>query len=787
MRHPGNATHRLRRPLSFPLALRSLLGRSLAIGIAAACLTSLAAAAEPSATEPMVLVGLPLRQQALPLSEDAKRALVRADWHAVARALSAMNTDTFLGDQHGQLAFLRAWAALHSDRPADAAGLLGQIESVRDIPDATVDLVRGEISLALDDHLEALEALERVPEDDPSFPRAMLQRAEALIALERTSEAIVLYEEMVARPDPASGNPIALLALAKRLGAGSPKAYPLLRRVWTHYPRTQHSVAAAELMRAYPAQQAYQPTWQQVGIRAEKLNAQGAYRTVVNETGSVLSKVEGNGDDACRLLFARGRALYKLNQLTAASNALDGVGARCAGASDGWGARALYILGTARFRTGSHLLSAVAYDQLADLYPKHSMADDGLTRGGISLQEADDLAGAQVRWRKALESFGTGDTAAEASWRLAFSLYLEGKPEKAIQAAEALGRLPLASGSVHVMAGKYWSARWRIYPNVAKPHVASGGSERRAEAIALWKALCEEHPQSYYAILAHGRLAELAPDVARSLNHMDRDRPDPARPWVVRASFFHDPAVQNGVALARLGLIREARASWAPALEAGVTPDEMAWLTELRIGAGDWLYGHDAMRSWIKSHPVGDLGERASEVVRVAYPDRYWSEVRTTAAGYRYEPRLFHALVREESNFNRTIVSFAGARGLSQLMPPTARQTAGWLGMKIELDDLDDPTTNLKIGSKYLDAMHKQLSDSPFLSLAAYNAGAGRVDQWIGAWGNLPTDEYVERIPFRETRGYVKRVMDTWQLMRWTFDKGDAFPDVSAFNHKAKP
>ena len=170
------------------------------------------------------------------------------------------------------------------------------------------------------------------------------------------------------------------------------------------------------------------------------------------------------------------------------------------------------------------------------------------------------------------------------------------------------------------------------------------------------------------------------------------------------------------------------------------------------------------------------------------WPDRYWDLVQDAAKDDRYPPRLFHALVREESNFNRTIVSFAGARGLSQLMPATARQTAGWLGMKISMSDLDTPSTNLKIGARYLDAMHKEMGGSPYLALASYNAGAGRQRQWLGEWGNVPTDEYVERIPYRETRGYVKRVMGTFQTMRWQFDTEDpVFWDLSEYNHKARP
>ncbi|MCA9572582.1 MAG: lytic transglycosylase domain-containing protein, partial [Myxococcales bacterium] len=211
------------------------------------------------------------------------------------------------------------------------------------------------------------------------------------------------------------------------------------------------------------------------------------------------------------------------------------------------------------------------------------------------------------------------------------------------------------------------------------------------------------------------------------------------------------------------------------------------WLHEMRAASGDWLFAHAAFRAWIRNHPVGSLGEGERAVVRVAYPDRYWEEVQKASVYDTFEPRLFHALVREESNFNRQIVSFAGARGLSQLMPTTATQTARWMGRSITMTELFEPQKNLDIGGRYLHQVHKELSGSPYLALAGYNAGPGRVRQWKGEWGNVPTDEYVERIPFRETRGYVKRVMGTWQTYRWYMDDGQPFPDLSKFNHQAMP
>ena len=315
-------------------------------------------------------------------------------------------------------------------------------------------------------------------------------------------------------------------------------------------------------------------------------------------------------------------------------------------------------------------------------------------------------------------------------------------------------------------------------------------ADRKARAIAEWVALCLEMPRSFYAIQAYSRLVEVAPQEAAALATRPGTwrEPDMSRAWVVRRDLASDPHLVHGVALARVGLVNEANADWSELDLDSLRPDERAWLTELRIAAGDWLMAHDQMRQWFRSHPPASLDDGAPEVLRIGYPDRYWDEVKVATDGDGYPPRLFHAIVREESNFNRRIRSHAGARGLSQLMPATAREVAGWLGTSVTMDQLNDPATNLRIGARYYDALYDQLHGSPYLQCVGYNAGGGRARQWKGEWGNIPTDEYVERIPFKETREYVKRVMGTWQTYNYQFQADQpAYPDLSEYNHHVMP
>ncbi len=770
-----------------------------AMGIALAALfsTNTPAAPEPSlpprpaapttASVPYETISPALRGLALPLSEPILEALRERRWEAAAKALTAMDSSKLVGPQKGDWAFLCAYALSHSGQAESAQPYLALIQDADSVPASYAALVEGEVLRDLEKWEEALVALDRVPADSSAWPRAAVQRAEVLRKMDRTADAWSIYEALAARPDPSPGSAVALLALARRAGIGSPDAYPLLRRVWVAYPRTDESIEAAKLLESYPGPK-YQPTWQEVGKRAERLMEKNDLAGAILETGRRAAEVTGNSEDACRFIWVRGRSLYRSNKLTDAAAAIGDAGERCKDVPTDYGARSLYILGQAKYRKGEYLASAAANEKIAQLYPKSSFADDGLTQAGFAWQEAGRLEDARRVWERALVDFPDGDTVPESTFRLAFALYLDGKPEEALKVADRLAALPVRTDAANIAAGRYWAARLRMFPDVAHPEVRTTDPKRKEEAIARWKSLCEDQPHSFYAILAWSRLKEedsaLADKVA--VRPANFDHGSGAGGWQVRTEFIRDEKVRTGLDLARLGLIQEAMAEWSDVDQASLTGDEKAWMTELRILSGDWLLAHDDMRKWMTTHPPGTLGERQSQVLRVAYPDRYWDLVKKHAPSYRYEPRLFHALVREESNFNRVIQSPVGARGLSQLMPATAQETARWMKIKVTNSQLDDPDTNLKIGARYLDSVHGSFGGSPYLSLAGYNAGPGRVRQWLTEWGNVPTDEYVERIPFRETRGYVRRVMGSWQTMRWQFDDGPLFYDLSAYNHKSK-
>jgi soluble lytic murein transglycosylase len=136
------------------------------------------------------------------------------------------------------------------------------------------------------------------------------------------------------------------------------------------------------------------------------------------------------------------------------------------------------------------------------------------------------------------------------------------------------------------------------------------------------------------------------------------------------------------------------------------------------------------------------------------------------------EPELALAIARRESEFNPAVVSGAGARGLMQVMPATARRMAGKLGLGYEPAKLTgDWRYNARLGSAYLAELVAEFGRSPALVAAGYNAGPGRPRQWIASLGDPRKDgvdvvDWIESIPFEETRNYVMRVSESLPIYR---------------------
>ena len=179
------------------------------------------------------------------------------------------------------------------------------------------------------------------------------------------------------------------------------------------------------------------------------------------------------------------------------------------------------------------------------------------------------------------------------------------------------------------------------------------------------------------------------------------------------------------------------------------------------------LIARDAMEK-ITSKP-----ERTDLRWRLVYPIDYYDEIRKYADLTGNDAPLMLALVREESYFNPEAKSSVGARGLMQLMPATAKEISAHYGYGLMSDDdLFKPELNIKIGNSYYAQLRSMLNNLDISAIAAYNGGIGSIGRWKKNLSYGDTDEFVEQIPYPETKNYVKKVFRSyWNYLRIYIDE----------------
>lgn len=280
------------------------------------------------------------------------------------------------------------------------------------------------------------------------------------------------------------------------------------------------------------------------------------------------------------------------------------------------------------------------------------------------------------------------------------------------------------------------SSRWRYWR--ARALELSGlGDSHRNEIDRLYHDLASE--RSFYGFLASERLGQ-----PYAMQH----KPVPIDQREVEA-LSATPGFLRIAELYHHGDLAAARREWQFQLRDASTS---AWLTAARL-AHRWEWHHQAITSMIQAGYWDD--------VEIRFPLAYRTPFERQAQASGIPLHLLLALSRQESSFEPAIISPAGARGLMQLLPGTARETARRHGIPYRgAGDLDNPELNIQLGSRYYRQMLDRYDGNRILASAAYNAGPSRVDDWLRQTaGILPFDAWIEAIPFPETRNYVQNVL----------------------------
>ena len=169
---------------------------------------------------------------------------------------------------------------------------------------------------------------------------------------------------------------------------------------------------------------------------------------------------------------------------------------------------------------------------------------------------------------------------------------------------------------------------------------------------------------------------------------------------------------------------------------------------------------------------VDEKGVKSMDRLRLEYPRAYWTEVKALAREVGIDPYLILAVARQESTFRPNLTSHAGASGVMQLMPATAN----WLA-KVDpnistshVANLESPVNSLRLGGFYIHRMFERSDGNLVDTLASYNGGPGNRDKWRKRFPNYELDEFVEAIPFEETKSYVKKVLGNYAAYRSLYE-----------------
>ena len=275
-------------------------------------------------------------------------------------------------------------------------------------------------------------------------------------------------------------------------------------------------------------------------------------------------------------------------------------------------------------------------------------------------------------------------------------------------------------------AWTYWKAR--------ALNARARSDAERSEAVALLDSLSTG--VGYYPQLAaheRGRLPGLPAPVA-ALTDAERE-----------AAAQH-PGLQRGLRMAQIGLRDEGRREWNYSLR-GLSDRELLAAAHQACAAQDWQL-------------CINTSERSKELVdlRQRYPLPWQDTITARATERGLDPALVFGLIRQETRFIATLRSSAGATGLMQLMPATARWTARKVGLDLRTDQVTDVDVNLRLGTTYLKLLLDDFAGSQAMAAAAYNAGPGRPRRWREG-PVIDAAAWTENIPFNETRDYVKKVL----------------------------
>lgn len=419
--------------------------------------------------------------------------------------------------------------------------------------------------------------------------------------------------------------------------------------------------------------------------------------------------------------------------------------------------RALFLAADAYANLDDHRQARILYARLEREFPTHRLADDARYRTALLLRADKKESHAQQLLLSLPRRYPDGDMEHEARFMLAWQAYTQRRYPLAKNHLEKLVVLPRKPSEEGLHGqDEYWLAR--VFERLHQCDVA----------ITHYVALFHRWPLTYYAQLAWARIYMLDPQRAGKLIASLAPTHEPRLQFAWR-SWLDTDDFERLLEWYRVGEYGHVAEEISAFFARDPAPDrESVWLFAALL---NHVGRHPQAIQLLRSH-MKDLWRRApigQELARwkVAYPRAYQPLIDKEAAKQGVPSSLVRAIAREESSFDPGAVSAARAYGLIQLIPPTAKTHAAPLNMPYDPASLKKPEINLPIGIHFLRFLWDKYHGKVALLPAAYNAGEAAVDRWLTERGTQPIDEWIENIPYSQTRRYSRRVLQTYGIYHW--------------------
>jgi soluble lytic murein transglycosylase len=510
----------------------------------------------------------------------------------------------------------------------------------------------------------------------------------------------------------------------------SEAAVSRLRAAYLQGPATDEAARIRDELHRYAKRHGYSPrelTAEELQEELQGLAQAGAWKTGLSRVTQLMQTPAGPRN-ADVLGHFKGRFESGMRRHRDAVTTLQNHLKRFAASP--WRRQSLYYLGRSAYLSDQDSLAVAALKELAGDSSDTALRCSALDWLGTLFRDRGrpaDAVRAYLRW----DSLSGGHDP-DCLWRLGWALW---EADRKADAAEPWLRLAWRDErSDWTPAALYWSAR----------ALAAGGHTALADSVRL--ELERSFPRSYYSVVN--------PVSCPDSLIMSRPLDVPSLGQIAASGGEH---ARKLALLTAMRLPDLALKEWPAAAAELPESDGLTWWkvrlllwNDDRFGA--WTVALSKLNFYLRT-----AGARPAEFSSLAYPLEYHGTIADLCAPSGLDPYFVTALICQESHFNPDAVSLVGAVGLMQLMPATAKREARKLRMHYSASKLRDPEFNLRLGIAHLASLFQDFAGDTLLVLAAYNAGPSAAQAWFEEFGDGPRDAFVERIPFRETRLFIKR------------------------------